>query len=192
MKELQQGIIYKTKIGAKATIKGVDEIAIYPFLASVEFIDASYNSPKIGHAPVSYNPYGLSNRSFRDFDIISEWNESDSLPKYEFNETPFVGSILEGELKRRYSNEAKEGLVKQIENLLKEKKSTFWQDALDFVNNDSAFNKWRSDKRFEGWLSSQGDSANALDRETLREIFDVMDKEERKLLKQKKDGRYHT
>lgn len=133
--EIEITKFYKTEIGAKVSIIGMDENRLHQFLATVEYIDTSFHIPRKVKFPVSYSPYGKSNRNFKGFDIISEWDNSD-LPEFTKEETSFAGSVLEKEIKLRYSQEKKLEIKQIIEIILSERKSDFWKDALVFINNN--------------------------------------------------------
>lgn len=133
MKQLQLNQEYKTVIGAKVTLSSFDEDRIHQFFGKIEYMDALLHTPKKVSHPIGYTPYGKSNRTIRGFDIIGEWDNSE-LPQFKHEETPFSGSVLEKEINLRMSASRKVELKKWVENILAERSSVFWKDALELLS----------------------------------------------------------
>ena len=133
MEQLQLNHEYRTGIGAKVTLTSFDEDRLHQFFGKIEYYDALLHAPKKVSHPISYTPYGKSNRSTRGFDIIGDWDNSE-LPFYKPEETPFSGSVLEKEINLRMSPSRKAELKNWIKNILAERSSVFWTDALELLS----------------------------------------------------------
>lgn len=132
---LEHDKIYKTSFGGKVSMLNNGD-GSFPFLGTLKFIDlAVYESGFISTKPISYTNNGVSNRKCRDFDIVSEWKEGDTIGSYEQKETSFENSEIQKQIINGHYKGRENTLFEIFNTILSHRRSTFWSAALQCLKN---------------------------------------------------------